>query len=44
MVRFGVLDCLDFLSQGPSVLLVADVDITAISCIVAFMAKTLSRS
>jgi hypothetical protein len=44
MIRFGILDCSIFLTRGPSVLLVANVSVTAISCIIASMAKTLSRS
>jgi hypothetical protein len=44
MVRFGISDCSIFLSRGFFILLVADVSITAISCVVASVAKTLSRS
>jgi hypothetical protein len=44
MVWFGIPDYPVFLTQGPSVLLVADVSVTVISSIVTFMAKTLSRS
>jgi hypothetical protein len=44
MVQFNLLDYLIFLTQSPSVLLVADVAVTAVSYIVASMAKTLSRS
>jgi hypothetical protein len=44
MVQFGIPDYPVFLTRGPSILLVADVSITAISCIVASVDKTLSRS
>jgi hypothetical protein len=44
MVQFGILDCPIFLIWDPSVLLVADVSVTTISCVVASIAKTLSRS
>jgi hypothetical protein len=44
MVQFSILDCPVFLPRGPSVLLVADVSITTVSCVVASMIKTLSRS
>jgi hypothetical protein len=44
MVRFGILDYLVFLSLSLPALLVADAPITAISCVVALMAETLSRS
>jgi hypothetical protein len=44
MVRFVIPDCPVFLTQAPSVLLVADVFVTTVSYIVVFMAKTLSRS
>jgi hypothetical protein len=44
MVQFGILDCPIFLLQSFSALLMADVSVAAIFCIVASMAKTLSRS
>jgi hypothetical protein len=44
MDRFGVLDYLIFLSQGPPIILVAGMFVAAVSCIVAFIAITLSRS
>jgi hypothetical protein len=44
MVRFGILDCPVFLPQSSFALLMDDVSVTAISCVVASMAKTLSRS
>jgi hypothetical protein len=44
MVRFSIPDCLVFLPQSFSALLIADVSIAAISWVVASMAKTLSRS
>jgi hypothetical protein len=44
IVRFGSIDCPIFLNRGPSILFVADVSVTAISCVVASIAKTLSRS
>jgi hypothetical protein len=44
MVWFGILDCLIFLTRCPSVLLEADMSVTVVSCIVVFVAKTLSRS
>jgi hypothetical protein len=44
MVRFGILDCLVFMSYNPPVLVVADVSVAAISYIVASMAKSLSWS
>jgi hypothetical protein len=43
-IQFGVLDHPVFLSQNPVVLLVADVSVTAVSCIVASVAKTPSKS
>jgi hypothetical protein len=33
MVRFGIPGCLVFLNRGPSVLLVADMSVTVVSCI-----------
>jgi hypothetical protein len=44
MVQFGNMDYLIFLTQGPSILLVANVSVMAVSCVVASVAKTLSRS
>jgi hypothetical protein len=44
MVWFGILDYTIFLPRSSSALLMADVFIAAISCIVASMVKTLSRS
>jgi hypothetical protein len=43
-IRFGVLGHPIFLSWNLAVLLVADVSIMAVSCVVAYVAKTLSRS
>jgi hypothetical protein len=40
MVRFGILDCLVFLSLGSPVLLVVDVSVTVISYVKAFIART----
>jgi hypothetical protein len=44
MVQFGIPDYPFFLTRGPSILLVADMYITVVSYVVAFVAKTLSRS
>jgi hypothetical protein len=44
MVWFGILDCLIFLPQRFSTLLMVDVSVVAISYVVAAIAKTLSRS
>jgi hypothetical protein len=44
MVWFGILDCPVFLTRDISVLLVADVSVTAVFCVIASVAKTLSRS
>jgi hypothetical protein len=44
MLWFGILDCLIFLPRSFSALLMADVSVMAIFCVVASMAKTLSRS
>jgi hypothetical protein len=44
MVRFVISDCLVFLSWSITALLVADALVTTISCVVASVAKTLSRS
>jgi hypothetical protein len=44
MVWFDIPDCPIFLIRGPSVLLVVNVSITAVSYVVASVAKTLSRS
>jgi hypothetical protein len=44
MVRFGILDYPVFLPRSSSALLKADVSVAAISCVVASMAKILSRS
>jgi hypothetical protein len=43
MLCFGILDCPIFLPRGFSVMLVADMSVMAISCVVASVAKTLSR-
>jgi hypothetical protein len=44
MVRFGIMDYLVFLPRSSSALLMADMSVVAISCVVASVAKTLSRS
>jgi hypothetical protein len=44
MVWFGILDCPVFLPRSSSALLMADVFVEAISYVVAYMAKILSRS
>jgi hypothetical protein len=44
MVWFGILNCLVFLSWSLPVLLVVDTPVTVVSCVVASMVKTLSRS
>jgi hypothetical protein len=44
MVRCGILDFPIFLPRSSSALLMADVSVAAISCVVASMAKTLSKS
>jgi hypothetical protein len=44
MVLFRILDYPIFLPRGLFVLLVTDVSVTAISCVVAYMDKTLNRS
>jgi hypothetical protein len=44
MVQFGILDYLIFLSWSLLALLVADTPVTAISYVVASMAKNLSKS
>jgi hypothetical protein len=44
IIRFGVLNHLVFLSQNSAVLLVANMSVTVVSCIVATVAKILSRS
>jgi hypothetical protein len=44
MVRFGILDYMDFWPGGPLFLLVADVSVTVVSCKVASVAKTFIRS
>jgi hypothetical protein len=44
MVWFSILDYLVFLSWSHPALLVADAPITAISCVVSSVAKTLNRS
>jgi hypothetical protein len=43
MVQLGILDYPVFLTRGPSVLLVVDLSVRAISYVVASVAKTLSR-
>jgi hypothetical protein len=43
-IRFWVPDHPIFLSENPAVLLVADVSVTAVSDVVASIAKTLSGS
>jgi hypothetical protein len=43
-IWFGVPDHSVFLSQNPAVLLVADVSVMAVSYVIAFIAKTISRS
>jgi hypothetical protein len=44
MVQFGILDYPIFLSWSLPTLLVADAPITIVSCVVASVAKILSRS
>jgi hypothetical protein len=44
MVRFGIPDYLVFLSWSLPALLVVDAPVTAISCVVASVIKTLSKS
>jgi hypothetical protein len=44
MVWFGILDCPVFLSWSLPVLLVANTPVTAVSCVVVSMAKTLSMT
>jgi hypothetical protein len=44
MVRFGIPNYQVYLPSGSPILLVADIPVTAASCVVASMAKTLSRS
>jgi hypothetical protein len=44
MVQFNILECLIFLPRSFSALLMADMSVAAISCVLASMAKTLSRS
>jgi hypothetical protein len=44
MAQFGILDCPVFLSWSLPVLLVVNTPVTVVSCVVASMAKTLSRS
>jgi hypothetical protein len=43
MVRFDILDSSVFMSWNLPVLLVADTPVMVVSCVVASMAKTLSR-
>jgi hypothetical protein len=43
MVRFGILNYPIFLTRGLSVLLVADMFVTAVSFVVVSVAKTPSR-
>jgi hypothetical protein len=44
MVQFSISDYPIFLLSDPFILLVANVSVTAVSCVVASMDKTLSRS
>jgi hypothetical protein len=44
MAQFGIPDCPVFLSWTLLVLLVIDTPVTVVSCVVASVAKTLSRS
>jgi hypothetical protein len=44
MVWFGISDYLVFLSWSLPVLLVVDALVTAVSCVVAYVAKTLNWS
>jgi hypothetical protein len=44
MVRFGIPDCSVFLSWSLPALLVADTLVTAVSCVVASVAKSLNMS
>jgi hypothetical protein len=44
MVWFGIPDYLVFLTRGLSILLVADMSVTAVSYVVASVSKTMSRS
>jgi hypothetical protein len=44
MVQFGIMDCPVFMTRGPSIMLVADMFVTAVSCVEASVPKTLSRS
>jgi hypothetical protein len=44
MVRFGIPDCPIFPTRGLSILLVADMSVTAVSHVVASVVKTRSRS
>jgi hypothetical protein len=44
MVQFGILNCLIFLPWSFLVILVADTPVMVVPYVIAFVAKTLSRS